>query len=178
MDAASFVVVSSLVVVCLMIIAACLGQPSESDTVSSDNSSTGSPLVAESKSETSPSENPAEPPAKTTIRLTSEPVANPSAVPPAQYGGGNVWWFGVALGLLAGLASAAAGGGRAPEGAIVAFVLNPLVWFGGYSLFKIRPTVRCPHCRRTETISAEFRNARLGSIAICPHCGNEFQKVT
>jgi len=76
------------------------------------------------------------------------------------------------------LASAVAGGGRSPEGAAVAFVLNPLVWFGCYSLFKIPRTLRCPHCSRVEPISSEYQNARLGSIATCPHCKNEFQKVT
>jgi hypothetical protein len=105
-------------------------------------------------------------------------ITQPPPPPPAQYGGGNVWWLGVVLGVFAGLASAAVGGGGSPEGAVVAIALNPLVWFGCYSLFKIRPALRCPHCRRTEAIPPEFRNARLGSIATCPHCGNEFQKVT
>lgn len=96
--------------------------------------------------------------------------------PAVTYRGGDAWWIGVALGLAVGVASAIVGGGGEPLGSVVAVVLNPVVWFGVFSLFRIQRAVCCPHCQRSEPITDEFRNAPLGSVGRCPHCQNPIKK--
>jgi hypothetical protein len=99
-----------------------------------------------------------------------------SNTPAVIYRGGEEWWLGVVLGLIAGVASAIIEGGDEPLGAVVAVALNPIVWFGVYSLFKVQQSVTCPHCQRSEPMSDEFRNAPLGSVGRCPQCRNPIRK--
>ena len=96
--------------------------------------------------------------------------------PSVTYSGGGLWWLGFGAGLVAAAASGWVGGGGGPLGAAAAVALNPIVWFGVFSGFKIRRAVTCPHCQRSEPLSDEFRNAPLGSVGRCPHCQNPIRK--